>query len=53
MSNKMRSTLKITSIILIILWALMAKAIIVIPVLAPYMFWIVIISFILLLVASR
>lgn len=53
MSNKTRSTLKIVSIILIVLWALMARSIIAIPILAPYMFWIVIISFILLLVASR
>lgn len=53
MSNKTRSTLKIVSIILIVLWALRAKAIIIVPILDPYMFWIVIISFILLLVASR
>ncbi|MBL6448360.1 hypothetical protein JMN32_18750 [Fulvivirga sp. 29W222] len=53
MSSKTRSTLKIVSIILIVLWALMAKAIIVVPMLGPYMFWIVIISFILLLVSSR
>lgn len=53
MSRKTRSTLKVIAVILIVLWALMAQSLIIIPILVPYMFWMVIVSFVLLFLAAR
>ena len=53
MSNKTRSLLKVLAILLVALAVLMELSFIIIPVLSLYKFWMVVISFGLLLIASR
>ena len=53
MSNKTRSSLKIFSLILFVIWVLMVQGILSMPVLSPYTFWMILVSYVLLLVAAR
>jgi hypothetical protein len=53
MSNKTRNILKITAIILVVLTLLMQFHLIAIPAIAGYKYWIVVVSFGLLLIASK
>jgi len=53
MSNKTRSILKITAIVLVLLAIMMQLGWIVIPAIIGYKFWIVVIAFGLLLVGSK
>ncbi|UII20235.1 hypothetical protein [Fulvivirga ligni] len=53
MSTKTRSTLKIVSVLLFAMWILMVQSIIIVPALQPYLFWIVVLSFVLLFIAAR
>jgi len=53
MSNKTRSILKAIAVILVLLAVLMQLQIVIIPTLVPYKFWIVVIAFGLMLVASK
>jgi len=53
MSNKTRSILKITAIVLVLLAIMMTLGWVVIPAVSVYRFWIVVIAFGLLLVGSK
>jgi hypothetical protein len=53
MSNKTRSILKITAIVLVLLAIMMQLGWIVIPAIAGYKFWIVVIAFGLLLIGAK
>jgi len=53
MSNKTRSTIKLMAIILVALAVLMQLSIVVIPALIVYKFWLVVIGFAMMLIASR
>lgn len=53
MSKKAKTTLKVTSLIVVILLALMHINIVSIPAIAAYKFWIMVGAFPLLLIASR
>jgi putative Mn2+ efflux pump MntP len=53
MSNKTRSILKITAIVLVLLAIMMKLGWVVIPAVSVYMFWIAVIGFGLLLIGSK
>ncbi len=53
MSNKTRSILKAIAVILVLLAVLMELKIVIIPAIAIYKFWIVVMGFGLMLVASK
>lgn len=53
MSNKTRSILKAIAAILVLLAVLMQLQIVIIPTLAVYKFWIVVIAFGLVLISAR
>jgi hypothetical protein len=53
MSNKTRSILKAIAVILVLLAVLMDLSIVIIPALAYYKFWIVVIAFGLVLISSK
>jgi hypothetical protein len=53
MSNKTRSILKAIAVILVLLMVLMQLTWVVIPILVPYKFWILVVAFGLLLIASK
>ncbi len=53
MSNKTRSILKAIAVILVLLAVLMQLQIVIIPALASYKFWIVVIAFGVVLITSR
>jgi hypothetical protein len=53
MSNKARSIIKATAVILVLLMVLMHLGWLVIPVVVPYKFWIVVIAFGLLLIGGK
>jgi hypothetical protein len=53
MSNKTRSILKAIAVILVLLAVLMELKIVIIPAVAVYKFWIVVIAFGLMLVGSK
>jgi hypothetical protein len=53
MSNKTRSILKAIAVILVLVAVLMELKIIIIPAIAVYKFWILVIAFGLLLVGSK
>lgn len=53
MSNKTRSILKAIAVILVLLAVLMELSIVIIPTVSVYKFWIVVIAFGTLLIASR
>lgn len=53
MSNKARSIIKGIAVILVLLAVLMQMSWIIIPAISVYKFWIVVISFGLLLIASK
>lgn len=53
MSNKTRSILKAIAVILVLLMVMMQVGWIAIPIIAPYKFWITVIAFGTLLVASK
>jgi hypothetical protein len=53
MSNKTRSILKANAVILVLLAVLMDLHIVMIPALAYYKFWIVVIAFGVVLISSR
>ena len=53
MSNKTRSILKAIAVILVLLAVLMELKIIIIPAIAIYKFWIVVIAFGLMLIGSK
>ncbi|MDX1629116.1 MAG: hypothetical protein R3345_10485 [Fulvivirga sp.] len=53
MSNKTKSTLRLVAILVVVLAVLMHMSIVVIPALAPHNFWIVVIGFGILLLASK
>jgi len=53
MSSKTRSTLRLVAIIIVALAVLMQLSIVVVPAIYVYKFWLVVIGFILLLLASR
>ena len=53
MSNKTRSVLKAIAVILVLLAVLMQLQIVIIPSLAFYKFWIVVIAFGLVLITAR
>ncbi|MGK7390427.1 MAG: hypothetical protein ACNS60_08750 [Candidatus Cyclobacteriaceae bacterium M2_1C_046] len=53
MSNKTRSMLKFIAVIIVALAVLMQLSIVIIPFLAVYKFWMVVIAFGLLLIASK
>lgn len=52
MSSSMKSTLKIISIIIVVLLLLNQFSIVIIPMLSPYIFWLLIIAYVMLLLAS-
>ncbi len=53
MDNKTRSTIKLVAILIVLLMVAMELSWIIIPFLVPYKFWLVVISFGLMLVASK
>lgn len=53
MSNKTRNVLKATAVILVLLAVVMKQGYVSIPALAAYTFWMVIIAFGMLLIASK
>ena len=53
MSNKTRSILKAIAVIIVLLAVLMALKIVIIPAVSPYAFWMVVISFGVLLISSK
>lgn len=53
MSNKTRSFLKLLSVIIVALCILMKMSIVTIPVLSPYMFWLLVAAFGMLFLSSR
>lgn len=53
MSNKTRSILKAIAVVLVLLAVLMELKIVIIPAIAFYKFWLVVIAFGLLLVGSK
>ncbi len=53
MSNKTRSILKAIAVIVVLLCVLMALGWVVIPAISQYKFWLVVIAFGLLLIASK
>ena len=53
MSNKTRSILKVVAVLLVLLMVLMKLSIVAVPVLNPYVFWIMVIAFSLMLIASK
>jgi hypothetical protein len=53
MSNKTRSILKGIAVIIVLLAVLMQLQIVIVPFLVPYKFWMVVISFGLLLISSK
>ena len=53
MSNKTRNILKAIAVILVLLAVLMHLQIIIIPAISVYKFWIVVLSFGLLLISSK
>lgn len=53
MSNKTRSILKAIAVILVLLAVLMELQVVIIPAVAAYKFWIVVIAFGLMLISSK
>jgi hypothetical protein len=53
MSNKTRSILKVTAVVLVLLTLLMTFNVIIIPSISVYKFWIVVVAFGLLLIGSK
>lgn len=53
MGNKTRSILKAVAVILVLLAVLMQLQVVIIPALAVYKFWIVIVAFGLIMIVSR
>lgn len=53
MSNKTRSILKAIAVILFLLAVLMQLHWVVIPAISVYKFWIIVVSFVLLLISSK
>jgi hypothetical protein len=53
MSNKTRSILKAVAVVVVLLCVLMKLGIIAIPALSAYTFWMVVVAFGLMLIASR
>ena len=53
MSSRTRSLIKLIAVLLVVLAVLMQLSIIIIPALAIYKFWIVVIAFAFLLIATR
>ncbi|MCU0418015.1 MAG: hypothetical protein MUC38_00025 [Cyclobacteriaceae bacterium] len=53
MSNKTRNILKVVAVLLVLLAVLMATRTVIIPSLAGYSFWMVVIAFAMLLIASK
>ena len=53
MSNKTRNILKITAVIIVLLTILMQLNIIAIPAISYYKYWMVVVSFGLLLISSK
>ncbi|HTJ52744.1 MAG TPA: hypothetical protein VL443_24980 [Cyclobacteriaceae bacterium] len=53
MSNKTRNILKAVAVILVLLTLLMHFSVIIIPAISVYKYWIVVASFVLLLVSSK
>jgi hypothetical protein len=53
MSNKTRSILKITAVVLVLLAVMMHVGWVTIPAISVYKFWIVVVSFGLLLISSK
>jgi hypothetical protein len=53
MSNRTRNLIKGTAVLLVILAVLMNKSIVIIPAIAPYTFWIVVVAFGMILIASK
>lgn len=53
MSNKTRNIIKVLAVLLVLLAVLMATHTIIIPALSGYTFWIVVIAFAMLLIASK
>jgi hypothetical protein len=53
MSNKTRSILKAIAVILVLLAVLMEMKVVIIPAIAVYKFWIVVIAFGLMLIGSK
>lgn len=53
MSNKTRSILKAIAVILVLLAVLMEMNVVIIPAIAVYKFWIVVIAFGLMLIGSK
>lgn len=53
MSNRTRSILKVFAVILVLLAVLMRLDVVIIPAIAAYQFWFVVIGFGLLLIASK
>lgn len=53
MNNKMRSLLRIVAVLLVLLAVLMELNVVMIPALAGIRFWLVVISFGLMLISSR
>lgn len=53
MSNKTRSILKAIAVILVLLAVLMELHVVIIPAVAAYKFWIVVIAFGLMLISSK
>ena len=53
MDNKTRSTLKLIALLIVILMVVMELGWIIIPFLVPYVFWLMVIAFGLLLIANK
>lgn len=53
MSNKTRSAIKAIAVVLVLLTVVMQLSWIIIPIIVPYKFWIVVIAFGMLLLASK
>jgi len=53
MSNKTRSILKAAAVLLVLLAVLMELKVVIIPAIAVYKFWLVVIAFGLLLIGSK
>ncbi len=53
MSNKTRSILKAIAVMFVLLAVLMQLGVVIIPAISVYKFWIVVISFAVLLIASK
>ncbi len=53
MNNKTRNTLKLIAVVVVLLAVLMEMQILIIPMLVAYKFWLVVIGFATILLASR